>query len=425
MLEDRYGNVLTTTSAAARDAYIEGVDRFLASDGGADVAFESAIAADDGFALAHIGLARYRHAQGHPKEAKSALSTARALANGVTTREAGHIDALGLLVEGSTAAAYKAIRAHLDDHPRDAMLVQTCTTVFGLIGFSGLPGREAEQLTFTTMLAPHYGDDWWFLSQHAFSQVEVGQIGAAEANIERSLEGNPRSAQGAHIRSHIYYENGENEAGYRYLSDWRRDYDKTGLLHCHVAWHEALWALEQDEIEAMWRIVDTDISPDAALGPPLVVLCDMAAILFRASLKGIAIPSKRWQTVGEYATRHFPKTGIAFGDVHAAIAYAMTGDGSALARIISDATGPAADVVRTLAEAFGAIADENWPEAALHLTEAIPHHARIGGSKAQRDLIEFALAATLLRLGRAEEARRLLAMHRPVIAPSRVLDGIS
>ena len=34
-----------------------------------------------------------------------------------------------------------------------AMLIaQMCTSVFGLIGFSGLPGREAEQLSFISNL---------------------------------------------------------------------------------------------------------------------------------------------------------------------------------------------------------------------------------------------------------------------------------
>lgn len=424
MLADRYGNELTTRSVAAQDAYIEAVDRFLAADGGVEHAFERSIAADDGFALAHLGLARFRHAQGNPTEAKRALGAARELAGGVTDREAGQINALGLLIEGKAAEAYKAIRTHLADHPRDAMATQTCTTVFGLIGFSGQPGREAEQLAFTTELAPHYGDDWWFLSQHAFSQIEVGQIGPAEASIERSLEGNPRSAQGAHIRSHIYYENGEQEAGYRYLSDWRRDYDKTGLLHCHVSWHVALWALEQGELEEMWRLIDTDISPGAAIGPPLVVLCDSAAALYRASLMGVDIAPERWNTVCEYASKYFPNTGVAFGDVHAALAYAMAGDREALDRIISDAKGPAGDVVRDLAEAFGAIAQEGWAEAETHLTNAMSDHARIGGSKAQRDLIEFAMTVTLLKQGRAEEARRLLAIRRPVISPDKVVMGM-
>jgi len=35
------------------------------------------------------------------------------------------------------------------------MVAQTSVGVFGLIVFGGQPGREAEQLAFTTTLAPH------------------------------------------------------------------------------------------------------------------------------------------------------------------------------------------------------------------------------------------------------------------------------
>jgi hypothetical protein len=41
-------------------------------------------------------------------------------------------------------------------------------------------------------------------------------------------------------------------------------------------------------------------------------------------------------------------------------------------------------------------------------------HQRIGGSRAQRDLIEYALVLCLLRLGRNEQARRLLQTRRPI-----------
>ena len=43
-------------------------------------------------------------------------------------------------------------------------------------------------------------------------------------------------------------------------------------------------------------------------------------------------------------------------------------------------------------------------------------HERIGGSRAQRDLLEFALLGALLRSARTEEARRLLILRRPVHA---------
>jgi hypothetical protein len=58
MLEDRYGNALSTALPAARDAYVDGVDRFLSAAPGAVDASEAAVAADPAFALAHVGLAR-------------------------------------------------------------------------------------------------------------------------------------------------------------------------------------------------------------------------------------------------------------------------------------------------------------------------------------------------------------------------------
>ena len=51
-------------------------------------------------------------------------------------------------------------------------------------------------------------------------------------------------------------------------------------------------------------------------------------------------------------------------------------------------------------------------------------HERIGGSRAQRDLLEFALLGALLRSGRTEEAHRLLILRRPVHAAAPPLAGL-
>ena len=53
MLRDRYELPLSTTSSAARDAYVEGCEEKLTMYPGAIAGFERAIAADPGFALAH------------------------------------------------------------------------------------------------------------------------------------------------------------------------------------------------------------------------------------------------------------------------------------------------------------------------------------------------------------------------------------
>ena len=54
MLNDRYGNALSTASAAARDAYVEGCDLMFASWPGAREAFGRATA-DDPVAAAEVG----------------------------------------------------------------------------------------------------------------------------------------------------------------------------------------------------------------------------------------------------------------------------------------------------------------------------------------------------------------------------------
>ncbi|MCR9073145.1 MAG: tetratricopeptide repeat protein [Alphaproteobacteria bacterium] len=432
MLQDRYGNTLSTESTTARDAYVAGIDRFLAAQASAEDALEAAVAADPDFALGQIGLARIRQAMGQGRDVAGPAAKAKELTAGVTEREAAHLNALGLLVSGQGPAAYKAIRAHLLDHPRDALVAQTCTGVFGLIGFSGQPGREAEQLAFTAALAPHYGEDWWFLCQHAFSQVEAGQTGPATDTIERSMALNPENAHGAHIRSHVYYEAGETEAGYGYITDWARDYDKAGQLHCHISWHIALWALERGDVETMWRVYDADVAPETgtesgagAWGPPVNVLTDAAALLYRADLAGVEVPAARWKAVSDYAAAKFANPAIAFADVHAALAHAMAGNGEAVARIVSDAKGPAADLVRELAEGFAALAAGTWAEAERHFARTMSSHERIGGSRAQRDLVEYALLNALLKQGKAEEARLLLATRRPLKVASQAVKGLA
>jgi hypothetical protein len=413
MFTDRYGNPVTAASAAARDAYQHGFDLFLSAEAGVPEALGAAIALDPNMACAHLALARHHKSYMKRDLVAQHLAAARA-AVGLSTQEQGQINALGLLLEGRGAEAYAAIKAHLAEYPRDALVAQPCIGVFGIIGFSGQPGREAEQLAFTTALAPHYGDDWWFLAGHAFAQMETGRVGPAADSIERSLAARRRSGNGAHYRAHLYYEVGETKAGYEYLRDWRRDYGRGGLLHCHTGWHIGLWALAEGNEAAMWEVVDADVN--GGEGPPLNVLTDMASILYRAEFAGVEVPAERWRAVSDFAAKFFPNPGLAFGDVHAALAHAMAGRGDALAKIVTDAKGPAADVVAALASGFGALAGGRWEEALHAFSPAMGSHERIGGSRAQRDLIEFAYVSALLKLDRGDEARRMLAMRRPVVA---------
>ena len=247
MFKDRYDNPVATSSSKAFDAYVSGVDNMLAGNDGVEAAFELAIQEDPSFLQAYIGLAREWQMQGESGRVKEVLKQAPVFSDNPPSFENSQACTMLLLLSGKIPAAIKSIHEHLREYPRDAVVADTCMGVFGLIGFSGQPGREAEQLAFTTSLAPHYGDDWWFLGQHAFAQLEVGQLTKAELSIEQALASYPQSAHNAHIRSHLYYEQGEGNTGLQYLEGWRRGLSRGALMHCHIAWHVALWALEQGD----------------------------------------------------------------------------------------------------------------------------------------------------------------------------------
>lgn len=423
MFKDHYGNDLTTSSEQARDHYDCGVASFLAAGHDAADHFAKSVTADPGFALGHVGLARAQMMAAKMADAKAAMATAQGVIDGATARERAHLGAFELLFQGNPAGCRAAVRAHVRVYPRDAMVAQLCSSVFGLIGFSGEVGREADLLAFTSALMPHYGEDWWMMGIHSVSLCETGRLDEAASLMDRSLALNPRNANAAHFKGHTQYEMGETRAGLEYLKDWITGYDSRGLLHGHLSWHIALWSLHASDIDEMWARIDAGVGPGGSKGLPINTLTDTAAILHRAELAGIAVPPERWSEMSDYAAKYFPETGQSFADLHAALAHAMAGNGDRLAHIADTAKGFAADLVRPAARAWGAIARQDWQGAVDHLIPALAQTERFGGSRAQRDLLELTYVNALIKLGRSDEARHALALRRPVLSQTAPVVG--
>jgi hypothetical protein len=398
--EDAFGLEMSTDSPVAHEAYVDAVERFLCALPGMEAAAQRAIDADPQCALARAVLARAHQLHGRGAEARAAMAGAVLAVAGQSERERSHVHTLERVVMGDGAGAMAAARSHLQTWPRDFMVMAPCAGVFGLIGFSGLAGREQALYDFMAQFDSPCAGDWWFQAARAFSQCEVGQLDAARVNAERSLAQRPRNAHGAHIRIHVDYECGDDAAGLAWLSRWLDDYPQAGAMHGHLSWHKALSALELGDSDAARRVFDTQVKPYAAWGPPLNVLTDASSLLLRAELLGAQRPLDEWQILAGYAREQFPNPGLAFVDAHAALAYAMVGDSEALARLIAGARGPAADVVITLARGFEAFAQGHDAQALEHLWPLMATHERLGGSRAQRDLIEQTVLVAQRRSGR-------------------------
>lgn len=422
-LQDHYDNPISTISEAARDQYVRGIDSFLAATWGSVKAFAAAVQADPGFALGHAGHARALMMSGDMPSAQQAMARARDLSEGLSPREQSHIACFTALFEGRAADCRALVLEHARQWPRDVMAVQLCSSVFGLIGFSGHVGREAALLAFTSELMPHYGDDWWMMSMHAISLCETGQAAESEALMDRSLALNASNANASHFKAHAMYESGQSRDGRAFLDTWMKDYDPRGVLFGHLSWHSALWALHAGDIDAVWAAVDGGVGPGDGSSLPINVLTDTAAIYGRAEMMGFAVPPERWRALSDFAAQYFPATGQSFADIHAALAHAMAGEGDRLARIAETDKGFAGDLVRPVAQAWGAMARQDWQSARDHLIPALAETERLGGSRAQRDLIELAYVNALMKLGQADEAHRVLALRRPIFAEKAPLSG--
>ena len=420
MPTDRYGLALTTTSVDAREAYVEGCDLALTFYPGAEAAFDRALAADPRFAMAHAAKAQTLARQGDVAAAREALATAREFASGLSEREASHIAFFELVFSGSTEAAIAALYPHLKAWPRDAPVVSVAANPNGLLGASGRIGQKRQIAELMDGLAPHYGDDFWFLSYHAMALSEDGRFAPARALIERSIAANLENAHAAHGFAHISYETGALDEARSFLSSWLPDYPQDGFFHGHLSWHLSLCEIEAGDWEGATQLYRDGIALERHSGGPPLKTSDIAAFLWRSELAGYPRDMAAWRALHEYIGRELPMPAGGLADLHVILAQAVMGDDAGLAArsrqmedMAREGRYPSGAYLPTLAPGFLAFERGDFAGAIEALTPLAGQSERIGGSRAQHDLIDFTLLKACLEAKRLEEARHLLQSRRP------------
>ncbi len=417
MNTDRYGLTVSTNSDIAATAYRDGMDLLLSAWPGAAEKFEAAIAADPDFALAHLARGRIHqmYAEGPLARAKAAI--ARDLAARCTAREQGHIDVLASAIEGRGAYAMTRAEAHLEEYPRDAVVLSLLLGAFGLYAFSGRADHDAARVAICERHARHYGHDWWFLTYLGWSHTEAGNAGAGRLLAERALDQRAANANGAHALAHALFEQGQFAEARTFMDGWLPAYDRAGILNGHLCWHLALGALDEGDTAMALRLYHERIKPAVSQAAPLNLLTDAASLLWRVELAGAPRPVEPWAEIAAYSTAMFPKSGLAFADVHRAIIAGATGGASPLGELEALQTqdklaaGPA---LIDLARGLHAFAAGDFASAIPALEAAQADVVRIGGSHAQRQLCEDSLIVALMRTGQAGKARSLIdqRLHR-------------
>ncbi|MEH2565968.1 tetratricopeptide repeat protein [Bradyrhizobium sp. AZCC 2289] len=420
--QDRYGLTLSTTSSEAATAYRDGIDLLLSAWTGAAEAFDRAVAADPEFALAQIARARIHtfYQQGDVARKKAALARELVARNG-TERERGHVETLALAVEGQIPAALVAALAHLETAPRDALVMSLPLGAFGLFAFSGMAGHDQARVDLCERHAHHYGDDWWFLTYHGWSLTENGELARGRAMTERAFGLRRANANAVHSLLHAMFEDGSLADADALVTEWVPGYDRSGILHGHISWHQALGALEQSDAAKALAIYADVLKPAVTSAPPINVISDGASLLWRLSAYGHDVPHELWTEADAFAQRAFPKSSIPFADVHMALFAAATHNSAALEQRLgvieqrlSEGKLAAGPVVPKICRAMNAFADADYQGCIRHLAPVLDDVVRIGGSHAQREIIEDTFIVALMRGGELARARTLLdqRLHR-------------
>ena len=268
-------------------------------------------------------------------------------------------------------------------------------------------------------LASHYGDDFWFLAYHAMALSEDGQLAAARPKIERSVAMNPNNAHGAHGFAHVCYESGEPDTARAYLSSWLATYPRDGFFYGHLSWHLSLCELQAGDWAEAVRLYRDAIALDRHSGGPQQIMSDGTAFLWRSELAGQPRDDAAWRGLYDYANSALPRPGGGLADLHVILAQAVMGDDAALdARagqmedLAREGRYPSGTYLPALSSGFAAFERGDFSVTIEALAPLAGESERIGGSRAQHDLIEFTLLKAYLNAGRLEEARHLLGTRR-------------
>jgi hypothetical protein len=188
-------------------------------------------------------------------------------------------------------------------------------------------------------------------------------------------------------------------------------YDRRAHFHCHLAWHQAMFALHAGRYARALELFERDIVGAVSARSTMT---DGTAILWRVKLDGAADRPLPWRALADIAER-VSRPGYLFGEVHAAMAYAACGDEAALGRLVDNlrslhAKGNpiAGTVVLPIVQGIAAFAAADYAGALAHLAPVESEMHRIGGSHAQWELFEETMVVCYLELARFDDALRLV-----------------
>jgi tetratricopeptide (TPR) repeat protein len=414
-----------TGSPGSVESYDQAIADYYALGGDPVGKLKAALARDDRFALAPTAIAALFLAGGfrpdHAEVAR-ALKAARSLSGRATPRERLHLEAVETWAEGRLRDATAVWEEILIDHPTDALALRLAQDAYFFLG-SSTALRDS-----VARVWPQWREDDpltpFVMGLRAFGLEETGDYAAAERWARAALDRNPADAWAAHALAHVFEMTSRPQEGVAFLTASREAWRDAHFMAGHNGWHLALYLIELGRIDEVLQGFDRHMpKSDATLDR-----CDAASLLWRLELEGVDV-GDRWAPLSQQWAPHVHEHVLAFNDLHLAFAAARAQD-PALRELLRDSldayakegegdnAAVMAAVGRPLIEAMLDFAEMRYAEAAERILPVRYDVWRIGGSHAQRDIVDLTALVAAERAGERNLARALLA-ERAALRPTQ------
>jgi tetratricopeptide (TPR) repeat protein len=380
---------------------------------------KTALARDPRFALGGAAIAALTMIGGfrsdHP-EVVSAFRAAEAAIGRASQREQSHLAAAKAWARGAFSQAIMRWETILADHPTDALALRLAQDAYFFLGRSAAIRDCAERVL------PAWDRDnplaGFVLGLYAFGLEETGDLKRAEDFGREALARNRRDAWATHALAHVMETAKRHEEGVAFLKSTRTDWAHAHFMAHHNGWHLALFLIEQGRFDEVLADYDRFTAPKLADDATLDRI-DAASLLWRLELAGIDV-GDRWAPVANTWMAHVDDHLLAFNDLHCAFAAARSPEPDHVARLrqslddyerlgSGENRQVTSEIGRRLIDGVLAFAAGDYRRAVETILPVRNDAARIGGSHAQRDVINLTLIAGAKRLGRWNLARALLA----------------
>jgi tetratricopeptide (TPR) repeat protein len=417
MAKDQQGLTLAGSPESAA-AFDRAIADYYGLTGDPVGVLKSQLARDPAFALGAVAIAALYMIGGfrgdHP-EVESALRAAEAAIGGASERERRHLAAAKKWAKGETSRAILGWETILADHPTDALALRLAEDAYFLLGRSAAIRDCAERALPAWDRANPLAS--FILGLYAFGLEETGDLKRAEDVGREALALKPRDAWAAHALAHVMETANRHEEGVAFLASTRSDWTHAHFMAHHNGWHLALFLIEQErfaEVLADYdRFTASKLADDATLDR-----VDAASLLWRLELAGVDV-GDRWAQVAKTWMAHVDDHVLAFNDLHCAFAAARSPDPQHAIRLSrslddyerlgsGDNRQVTAEVGRRLIDGMLAFAGGDYARAVEAILPVRNDAVRIGGSHAQRDIVNLTLIAAAERSGQWSLAHALL-----------------